>query len=434
MAAHLNLKLEQIDIKGAYLNSELTPNEVIYRHQPPGYHAPNSGGQVAHLRKTLYGLKQSGHRWYQKLVDILTKLGYTRSDVDQAVFFCHIDKALTIIVVHVDDCTIASTSKELVIELKAKVCEHVEITDLGKLHWLLGIEVKHDREAISIHMSQHSYIDSILRRYNLKDSEPTSTPMDTQLHLSSSQSPSATQDYATMHDISYREAVGSLMYASLSTRPDILFAVTTLSHFSMNPGPIHWEAVKRVFRYLKGTKDLWLSFGGTRTELKGYADADGSMAKDRHTMSGYAFLLDGGTISWSSKHQEIILLSTTELEYVTATPAMKEAIWLQSLIGQPFSPLLKPTVLFPTISLPPCSLRITSTMPVPSTSTSVSTSYNGLSKTALFVWSTALPTTWLQTPSPRPSHPQRSNTLLPISDYVQFEGECWNTNWLISHY
>ena len=126
-----------------------------------------------------------------------------------------------------------------------------------------------------------------------------------------------------------------------------MFAVTTLFRFLTNHGPTHWEAVKRVFRYLMGMKDLWLSFGGTRTELKGYADADGSMAEDRHAMSRYAFLLDGGVVSWSSKCQEIISLSTTEWEYVTATHAAKEAIWLRSLIRQLFSPLLKPTVPFP---------------------------------------------------------------------------------------
>lgn len=347
MAAHLDLELHQIDIKGAYLNGELTSRERIYMKQPPGFHAPNSSGQVWHLLKTLYGLKQSARRWYHKLVEImLGHLGFSRCDVDQAVFFRRDGKSLTVVLVHVDDCTVAASSITLIVDFKRKISEHVEITDLGELHWLLGIEIRRDRERRSIHISQRSYIDSIIRRYNFQDLKPVSTPMETHLRLSTSQSPSTTAEFAQMRDIPYHEAVGSLMYASLGTRPDISFAVQTVSRFSTKPGWAHWEAVKRIFRYLKGTSELWLSYGGTKGELTGFADADGNMAEDRHAISGYAFLLHGGAVSWSAKRQEIISLSTTESEYVAATHAAKEALWLRSLITQLFSLELSPTTLF----------------------------------------------------------------------------------------
>ncbi len=112
------------------------------------------------------------------------------------------------------------------------------------------------------------------------------------------------------------------------------------------PGEAHWEAVKRIFRYLKGSADLWLAYGGEARELTGYADADGSMAEDRHAISGYAFILNGGAISWSAKRQEIISLSTTESEYVAVTHAAKEALWLRSLLMQLFPSALTPTTLF----------------------------------------------------------------------------------------
>lgn len=134
------------------------------------------------------------------------------------------------------------------------------------------------------------------------------------------------------------------MYASLATRPDISYAVTTVSRFSGNPG---------VPQY-----------GGAPSALTGYADADGSMAEDRRAVSGYAFLIDGGAVSWSSKRQEIVSLSTTESEYVAATHAAKEALWLRSLIGELFTPLVEPTTLFS------------------NTSTSVSISFAGWWKTA----------------------------------------------------
>jgi hypothetical protein len=350
MAAKLDYELHQIDIKSAYLNGELTKEENIYMRQPPGYPAPNSPGKVCHLLKTLYGLKQSGRRWYQKLVEILvSRLAFVRSDVDQAVFYRHDGHkghATIIIVVHVDDCTIAASTLSLVVAFKREIAQYVEITDLGELHWLLGIEIRRDRDRRTIHLSQRSYLDSILARYSLQDLKPVSTPMETSARLSSSQAPATTLEIAKMRDVPYLEAVGSLMYASLGTRPDISFAVQTVSRFSKNPGLAHWDAVKQIFRYLKGTAELWLTFGEVKGDLVGYADADGSMAKDRHAISGYAFMLYGGAVSWSAKRQEIVSLSTTESEYVAITHAAKEGLWIKSLLSQLFPGKLDPTTLF----------------------------------------------------------------------------------------
>ena len=348
LAARLDLELHQIDIKGAYLNGELTTDEVIYMRQPPGFESKEHPRQVCRLRKTLYGLKQSGRRWYQKLVEILVdKLGLTQCDVDQAVFFTRTKAGeLIIIVVHVDDCTIAASSINTILRIKEQLRAHVEITDLGELHWLLGIEVTRNRDNRTISLSQKSYLESIIRRFNFEDLKPVSNPMEPSTKLHSGQSPSTGAEYAAMTHIPYREAVGSLMYASLGTRPDISYAVTTVSRFSSNPGQIHWDAVRRIYRYLSGTKELKLTYGGVESVLAGYADADGSMAEDRRAVSGYAFLIDGGAVSWSSKRQEIVSLSTTESEYVAATHASKEALWLRSLISQIFEPITEPTTLF----------------------------------------------------------------------------------------
>ena len=116
--------------------------------------------------------------------------------------------------------------------------------------------------------------------------------------------------------------------------------------FGANPGPAYWEAIKRIFYYLAGTRDLCLSYSETRHALKGYADADGSMAEDRRAIMGYAFLIDGGTVSWSSKRQEIISLSTTESKYIVATHRMKEGLWLKSLLSEIFGPFTKPLTHF----------------------------------------------------------------------------------------
>ena len=125
-----------------------------------------------------------------------------------------------------------------------------------------------------------------------------------------------------------------------------LYAVSTVSRFTSNPGLPHWEAVRRIYRYLIGTKDLQLTYGWTRKLLQGYMDADGSMAEDRKAVSGYAFLIDGGAVSWASKKQEIVSLSTTESEYVAAMHATKEALWLCSFIGEVLVSLDEPITLF----------------------------------------------------------------------------------------
>jgi len=134
------------------------------------------------------------------------------------------------------------------------------------------------------------------------------------------------------------------MYLAVATRPDIAFAVSTLLRFLDNPGDTHWEAVKRIFRYIAGTQSLQLTYGGERHNLLGYTDADGATQEHQCTISGYAFIIDGGAISWASKKQELITLSTAEAEYVAATHAAKEAIWLCKLIGELFPSILLPII------------------------------------------------------------------------------------------
>src|SRR6202040_1449295 len=169
--------------------------------------------------------------------------------------------------------------------------------------------------------------------------------MELYLMLSALQSPATTQDFAAMQDIPYRESIGSLMYASLGTHLDITYAVSHLSKFLEKPGMARWDASRCVFCYLKGTLDLWLTCGEREENLTGWVDADGSQEEDRCAITGYAFLIDGGAVSWSSKQQELIVLSTTEGKYVAAHAA-KEALWLRSFINEVFGSTLEPTTLF----------------------------------------------------------------------------------------
>ena len=283
MANGLDLELHQADIKGAYLNSVLNDNEVLYMQHPPGYKAQGIGHLMLHLLKMLYSLKQSGQHWYQKLSSIFASLSFKQCSIDQAIFYKTNKEwnALTVVVVHVNDCTITASSDKLIHKLIEGLCKQLEVTDLGGLHWMLRLEIQYDHASGTMHLSQCAYIDSILCCYNLTDLKPLSMPMDTLIWLSTKQAPVSAAECAVMHDVLYCEAIGMLNWAVLTTCPVITFTVTTMARFTANPSPAHWEAVKQIFCYLAGMHDLWLSYGERKWTLKGYADTDGSMAEDR---------------------------------------------------------------------------------------------------------------------------------------------------------
>jgi len=179
------------------------------------------------------------------------------------------------------------------------------LTDLGPIHRVLRIKVIRDRAARTISLSQVWYIDAILARFGLAGVKPYGTPMVPSVVYLKDDAPSTREEEARMSRTSYREAIGSLMHLGVATRPDIAFAVSTLSHrhFLDNSGDTHWEAVKRIFRYLAGTRTLQLTYGGERHNLLGYTDADGATQEHRRAIPGYAFIIDGGATSWASRKE-----------------------------------------------------------------------------------------------------------------------------------
>jgi len=183
-------------------------------------------------------------------------------------------------------------------------------------------------------MSQKNYIETILKRFKMENAASAPTPLNPSVILTKREGEPSDRVASNLYAI----AIGSLMYAAMATRPDIAFAVQTLSQFTTNPGPEHWTAVKRVFRYLSGTRDYKLTYGGHQQdwplEVSGFTDADwGSNPNDRKSISGYIYLLGGGAIAWSSKKQGTVALSSTEAEYIAATHAARQAIWLRHLFN-----------------------------------------------------------------------------------------------------
>ncbi|THH09796.1 hypothetical protein EW145_g1755 [Phellinidium pouzarii] len=337
-AATNNWEIHQIDIKLAYLYGELEDNETIFMHPPQHYELDSiQPGQVLRLRKALYGLKRAGRHWYQVLVNMLTNAGMTRSDYNNAVFYRHHPNGdISILFSHVDDLTLISNETSRIRMLKDKIGAQVEYTDGGEINWLLSVEIKRDRTKRTIMMCQFSYLETILTRYGFKDACPTNTPMDPHLQLSIEQCPMTNDEIAEMSKRPYAVAVGALHYAADVTWPDIAYAVGQLARYLRNPGFTHWTACKHVYQYLRSMKENWLVLGGNGYGLIGYSDADGMSMEGRHTISGYVFKLFGSAIFWSSKEQTLVVLSTTEAEYVALTHAAREAIWLRALLSQVF--------------------------------------------------------------------------------------------------
>ena len=175
----------------------------------------------------------------------------------------------------------------------------------------------------------------MVEKFSLTNAKCVSAPMEPNVQFSVDQCPSTTNQLAWMKGIPYSEAIGSVLWPVVVSRPDAAYAITTLAQFIQNPGSAHWEALKRLITYLGWTKDLWLTFGGrSRILVQGFCDADWATNKHRHSISGYSFHFGCGAISWSSKKQYIIALSSTEAEYIAQTHAAKEALWLRSFVNE----------------------------------------------------------------------------------------------------
>ncbi|OAE36026.1 hypothetical protein AXG93_2535s1020 [Marchantia polymorpha subsp. ruderalis] len=305
LAAQYNLELHQMDVKTAFLNRRL--DEEVYMALPERLNISFEKNMIA----------------------------FTKANADQNVYIYSQENAFVYLALYVDDCILASNSLRLLTKIKEKLKTEFEMVDLEEIHHCLGMQVDRNREEGWIRISQPQYLVEKFARFNMADCKPIDTPMEPGLKLSVLDSPNSVGESEEVKHIPYQATVGSLMWAMVCARPDISFAVSSVAQFMSNPGLTHWKAVKRIFRYLKGTLDFGLVF--TRVDkpsgLTGYSDADsGGCLHTRRSTSGYCFQLNGGTISWTSKKQKSVALSSTEAEYMALSKAGAEAMWLRELL------------------------------------------------------------------------------------------------------
>ena len=324
-------ELDGMDVKTAFLHSELA--ETIYMEVPEGIktNKDDSPRLVCRLIKTIYGLKQSPRAWYGKIHQFFIANGFIRSEEDHSLYI-HETRAL-IILLYVDDMVLAASSRESIDWVKAALEKHFDMTDLGELKMFIGVEISRNRSQRTLKAGQGPYIERILIDHGMEWCATVATPSDPAVHLAKEAKDFVATPENEANRQRYQSAVGSLMYAMLGTRPDIAYAVGIVSQHCTNPNGHHWTAVKRIFRYLAGTRGLGILYGGG-AKSEGFCDSDWGGSADRRSTSGYVFVLNGGAISWASRKQPTVALSSTEAEYIALTQAVKEVLWLRTLFSE----------------------------------------------------------------------------------------------------
>lgn len=325
LAVKYDLDIDQMDAVSAFLQGDI--EETIYMCQPPKFEENNS--QVCLLKKSLYGLKQASRQWNKKLDNALKEINLKQSLLDPCIYYRIDNEDITFLAVYVDDLILFTSSSKTKEQIKNHIFTKFEMKDLGEVKYCLGLEVHRDRKNGSLCISQKKYIKDILTKFGMSNCKSVKTPIDPKTKLTSSEKENSISDI-----VPYQEIVGSLLYLSQGTRPDIAYAVNTLSRFNAKPEMQHWVALKRVLRYLKHTENYALMYKQNKKEslIHGYCDADwASNEDDRRSCTGYVFIFQGGAISWNSRRQQTVALSTTEAEYMSLSSGTQEAMWLKQM-------------------------------------------------------------------------------------------------------
>ncbi|UYV65699.1 hypothetical protein LAZ67_3005177 [Cordylochernes scorpioides] len=342
LTVEYNLILHQMDVQSAYLNGEI--KEEIFMTQPENFVSRKYPEKVCRLKKAIYGLKQAGIVWHEKLDTELKNLELKQLQSDNCVYIKH-DEGILLVAIYVDDLIIAAEREDTLKSFKESMKRIFKVKDLGGINCCLGIRIQMKEEG-SISIDQERYIEELLAKYRMKEAKPISTPMDSNSKLTKISSIEGENE--PVKKVEYQSLIGSLIYLSVSTRPDIAYAVSALGQFSNDLRRQHWNAAKRVLRYLKGTSCLRITYRKSNEALHGYADADwGGNLVDRKSHTGIVYFLVRGPIAWESKKQQTVTLSSTESEYIALCEAGKEAVYLRALLDEMgFGELLNgPTVL-----------------------------------------------------------------------------------------
>ena len=347
IAAQEGLVMKKFDLTGAFLVADMDRELYV---QIPGYDPPR--GKIIRLKKALYGGKSSGALYAREIRSWLEGYGFKTCSVDETLFRLTREKdgkvSTLLISLYVDDGACCTNDEALYQEFLEALRAKYHLSDSGDLDWHLGMKVTQDPANGTIALDQSAYIDAVLKRFNLQDAAEKPTPLPPHVHLSKADCP-ATPDKQRVKV--YQQLVGSLMYISCGTRPDIAFAVNSCSQFMSNPGETHLQAAKHILRYLKGTRNEKLTYrkqaSSMANVLYGYVDADhAGCPDDRKSVGGYVLILNGGAVSWSSRKIKVVSLSSFESEWYSASICGCEVVVVRRLLEEIGRPQDAPTEIF----------------------------------------------------------------------------------------
>jgi hypothetical protein len=336
-AASKDYDAQQFDVKTAFLNGVLSDDEKQYMEQPKGFEEPGKEDWVWELCRGLYGMKQAGRIWNKTLNEAMQGWMFKRLPCEWCIYYRRTEKGIVIVAIHVDDFLSIASSREANEEFKQQLKARFEISE-GDVDLCLGLRIERDRAARTVFLSQPALIDQVVANFGQSDAYPVTTPMvegaSNILKRPDSNEVLSEEEKSDLTRLPYRSLIGSLMYIAIGTRPDIAFAVSKLSQFLDCFRRVHWQAALRVVQYLKGTRNLRLLLGGSSFTLVGFSDSSWAEEETRRSHMGYCYSVGSGMISWSSKRQATVAGSSTEAEYIAASEASREAVWLRSLLRE----------------------------------------------------------------------------------------------------
>nr|GEX85783.1 retrotransposon protein, putative, Ty1-copia subclass [Tanacetum cinerariifolium] len=331
IAAYYDYKIWQMDVKTAFLNGRL--DEDIYMEQPEGYVDPKYPNRVCKLQSSIYGLKQASRQWNKRFDEKIKKFIFIQNRDDPCVYHKASGSDVGFLILYVDDILIMGNNIPRLKEVKDYLGKCFSMKDLGEATHILGIKIYKDRSRRLIRLSQSAYIEKILKKYNMHNSKKGYLPTEVKHDLSNELCASTPEEVAYMKKVPYASAVGSIMYAVRCTWPDVAFAQNLVSRYQQNPRKLHWVAVKHILKYLRNTRDMFLVYGGkpdTELDVTGFYDASWQCDKDdTKSQMGYVFVVNGGAVDWKSKKQTTIAMHSAQAEYVAASEAVMEAVWIR---------------------------------------------------------------------------------------------------------
>lgn len=337
IAASESLEIKQFDVKTAFLHAKV--DEEIYMRQPKGFE--DGSNKVCKLQKSIYGLKQASRCWNQRLTSFLKKFHLKPSDADPCLFYSANEERL-IVAVYIDDGIVVGKNQKLIDFLLKSLKKEFEIT-FSDPETFIGLQIEKNQDG-SIFVHQSVYAQKVLERFNMQDTNSVTIPADVSLEKNAYLK--RNEEHYTRAP--YREAIGSLMYLAIGTRPDISLAVNKAARFMEKPTKHNWQEVKRILKYIKGTSDYGLFFkkNNTQVQLNVYSDSDcAADISTRISTTGYVVMLGTSVISWSSQKQSSVAQSTTDAEYFAANQASREIVWIKKLLS-PLYNCQVPTTLF----------------------------------------------------------------------------------------